>query len=55
MNREDAIKIIEDFNKAGGRIFIDGCKGKMSDKDLIGLAKDCLFLLQQHNDDEVKP
>ena len=52
MNREEAIKIIEEFNEAGGSIFIDGCKGSMPDSDLITLAKDCQQLLSMYQGEE---
>jgi len=51
MDREEAIKVIEEFNNAGGSIFIDNCNGHMPDGDLIMLAKDCQKLLAQHKKD----
>lgn len=51
MTREEAVKIIEDFGKAGGNIFIDGCKGSMPDSDLILIAKDCQLLLSQEENE----
>lgn len=40
MTREDAMKIIEDFGKAGGNMFIDGSDNfsNMSDSDIITIA-----------------
>lgn len=48
MNRSEAVKIIEEFTKAGGEICIDGCKGNLSDRDLILIAEQCQELLRQH-------
>jgi len=52
--REEAIKVIEDFSKAGGNMFIDGCKGEMSDRDLIQIAESCLELLEKNEKDTTK-
>ncbi len=46
MTREEALKIIENFGKSGGNLFIDGCTG-LTDKDIICIAKDCLILLKK--------
>lgn len=54
MTREEAIKIIEEFGKAGGNIFIDGIKGTMSDKDLITLAENCQLLMQKNAQGKVE-
>lgn len=44
MTREEALKIITDFSKAGGELFIDYAKGvgeNLSDKDLFFIAEQC--------------
>jgi DNA segregation ATPase FtsK/SpoIIIE-like protein len=46
MTREEALQIIEDFGKAGGNLFFDGCTG-LTDKDIICIAKDCQILLKK--------
>jgi hypothetical protein len=42
--KEKALKIITDFSKAGGELFIDYAKGvgeNLSDKDLFFIAEQC--------------
>ena len=52
--REEAIKVIEDFSKAGGHMFIDGAEERMSDRDLIQIAESCLELLEKNEKDTTK-
>jgi len=49
MTLEEALKIIEDFGKTGGNLFIDGCTG-LTDNDIICIAKNCQILLYKEKE-----
>jgi len=39
MTKDEALAIIDDFYRKDGQLFIDGCKGKLTDKDYIYIAQ----------------
>lgn len=50
MNKEEAVKIIEEFIKQGGRLFFDEVKCPMPDEDIISTAKDCKQLMEMRKE-----